>query len=241
MSHRLPPDPEEMNDQRAKCALAAVQSFGTSTSECFDQFEGEQRTEMLAQNVYDLLADLAHMCDREGLNLESLIESASRHYAEETDREGIQFPVSSTERPQALDQRETATVLHALRGFQSVRHIPSGFLCDSHTACDHFERAEDALSNDEIDALCERLNCSDVAVKAPSPAPTDQQSKYIETAREMVAGGIHFDADDIEIDDGPASDGSYPKTSEVEGEGSWVQAWVWVSNVDAGIGEVAEG
>ena len=87
----LPPDPEQMNDDRAKWALSAVSEFGYTTGECFETFKGDQRLTILEQNISDLLCDLAHLCDREGMNLTHLISRARRHYNEETDRKGGQL------------------------------------------------------------------------------------------------------------------------------------------------------
>lgn len=90
----VPPDPEDMNDDRAKwaeCALAGIEKFGRVTGECFTDFEGEERTEILKQNISDFLADLAHLCDREGIVLAARIDTAANHYTEETDSEGTQF------------------------------------------------------------------------------------------------------------------------------------------------------
>jgi len=48
-----------------------------------------------------------------------------------------------------LNDREVATVLHALRSLQ--------FGCNS-DECDHFDDNVEPLNSDEIDALCERIN-----------------------------------------------------------------------------------
>lgn len=60
-----------------------------------------------------------------------------------------------------LDDRQTATVLHALRLYQETvlygnAHTPDG-MCNSRKGCDHFDGVK-PLTAEEIDALCERLN-----------------------------------------------------------------------------------
>jgi hypothetical protein len=50
-----------------------------------------------------------------------------------------------------LNDREVATILHALRLFQDDRHKGD---CEG---CDHFAEVK-PLANDEIDALCESIN-----------------------------------------------------------------------------------
>lgn len=69
-----------INSDRAKWAKAAVQTFADVT--------GLDTASELETAIADLLADLAHLCDAEGLSLFSLLESATRHYAAECDDEG---------------------------------------------------------------------------------------------------------------------------------------------------------
>lgn len=59
-----------------------------------------------------------------------------------------------------LNNRELATVLAALRHFQANRSWDHETLEQLHQM-DHFA-VHSALDDDEIDALCERLNCHDV-------------------------------------------------------------------------------
>jgi hypothetical protein len=56
----------------------------------------------------------------------------------------------------SLNDRELATALFALRMYQTHRDNWAGFMLNS----GHFEEC-DALSNDEVDELCERLNLVD--------------------------------------------------------------------------------
>ena len=75
----LPPDPEELNHQRACWAAGAIAAFrGATQSDLEDA-------------LCDLIADLGHWCDRNSMNLAAEIERGKSHYGEETDREGKQF------------------------------------------------------------------------------------------------------------------------------------------------------
>jgi hypothetical protein len=68
----LPPDPEGMNDSRAKWAGSALIAFmletGTDLEDALD----------------DLLADLMHWADRHSSNFDLALDQARRHYIEET-------------------------------------------------------------------------------------------------------------------------------------------------------------
>jgi hypothetical protein len=57
-----------------------------------------------------------------------------------------------------LNSRELATILHALRSMQSNLRDDIPDACSE--SCEHFTDA-DPLTSDEIDVLCENLNCSD--------------------------------------------------------------------------------
>lgn len=78
----LPPDPDGKNDDRAEWARCAIETF-----------QGETGT-YNEDAVSDLLGDLAHYCDRNGLNLRHELLRASHHYDDETSGEfedGKQF------------------------------------------------------------------------------------------------------------------------------------------------------
>jgi hypothetical protein len=82
----LPPDPEGMNEQRASAAGETLAFFAMKAGELGDDNGLDE------QNLTDLLADLAHYCDREeGLNLTAIWERARTHYEEETGNQGKQF------------------------------------------------------------------------------------------------------------------------------------------------------
>lgn len=69
---KLPPDPEDMNDSRAKWANAALNTFMAET-----------RTDP-EDSVCDLLADLMHWCDRNGMHFNTEFARARAHYRDET-------------------------------------------------------------------------------------------------------------------------------------------------------------
>lgn len=75
----LPHDPDEMNDKRAGWAQDAIQSFSDATG-----------ADMGEEALSDLLADIGHYCDRNGISLESAICWAASLYREETDGTGKQ-------------------------------------------------------------------------------------------------------------------------------------------------------
>lgn len=57
-----------------------------------------------------------------------------------------------------LDEHELATVLSALRFFQSWMDSHSGVT----PICDHFVDGAEPLTMGEIDELCEQINCAEV-------------------------------------------------------------------------------
>lgn len=69
---RLPPDPEGLNDQRAGWAGNALNTFigdtGTDVEDC----------------VCDLICDLRHWCDRNGLDFERELARGWESYEQET-------------------------------------------------------------------------------------------------------------------------------------------------------------
>lgn len=68
----LPPDPEELNNERAQWADNAITTFQMFT-----------RTD-IQDAVSDLLADLMHWCDRHGFDFHKELGRAESHYDEET-------------------------------------------------------------------------------------------------------------------------------------------------------------
>jgi hypothetical protein len=72
MTRKLPPDPDNMNDDRAVWAGNALATFMQQTGT--DQ-EGA---------LCDLLADLMHWCDRNNSDFDAALERARAHYETET-------------------------------------------------------------------------------------------------------------------------------------------------------------
>ena len=68
----LPPDPEQMNEERSRWADDCIAHF-MSTTGC-DRDDAPS----------DLLCDLMHWCDRNGMHWENELERAHMHYNEET-------------------------------------------------------------------------------------------------------------------------------------------------------------
>jgi hypothetical protein len=68
----LPPDPEGMNDDRARWAGVALAAFRSET--------GADREDA----VGDLLGDLMHWCDRAGFDFGLALDRARMHYEAET-------------------------------------------------------------------------------------------------------------------------------------------------------------
>jgi len=72
MTSPLPPDPEEMNDDRAQWAGAALREFQRIT--------GCDREDALG----DLLCDLMHWSDRKNFDFDAALCRARCHYEAET-------------------------------------------------------------------------------------------------------------------------------------------------------------
>jgi hypothetical protein len=72
MNSNLPPDPENMNDERAEWAAMALNQFQRIT--------GADDDDALA----DLLCDFMHWCDRNDVNFEAVLSRARWHYEAET-------------------------------------------------------------------------------------------------------------------------------------------------------------
>ena len=88
---RLPPDPEQMNEKRAQWAAEALEAFERYGESAEKDSSEEECRALMEQNLSDLLADFAHLCDRKGLNMTNIIRIAMEHYSEETDCVGDQF------------------------------------------------------------------------------------------------------------------------------------------------------
>jgi hypothetical protein len=89
-SPSLPPDPEQMNNERSEAAKKTLMMFSTDFGE---RIVGDQGGDdaLLEQNLIDLLANVGHLCDREGFVLSDVVRRAAGQYHEETDAKGRQF------------------------------------------------------------------------------------------------------------------------------------------------------
>lgn len=76
------------NEDRASWAEAALLAFATRTGMARDAL-GDSENLFLV--VADLLADLAHWCDRKNVDLQSALEYAAKHYRAETGSQGNQL------------------------------------------------------------------------------------------------------------------------------------------------------
>jgi hypothetical protein len=68
----LPPDPENMNDDRAEWAASSLRHFQCITGADFEDA------------LSDLLGDLMHWCDRNASDFEKELSRARAHYEAET-------------------------------------------------------------------------------------------------------------------------------------------------------------
>lgn len=92
MESRVPPDATATegltNDERASWAEVALLAFAQYTGTAFRSVAEEE----LSLVVIDLIADLAHWCDRYQVDFQAAIQQATKHYQTETAFEGIQLP-----------------------------------------------------------------------------------------------------------------------------------------------------
>jgi hypothetical protein len=87
----VPPDPEFMNNTRADWARDVLEYFEQYGERSHPDLTTEEERKLAQQNLSDLIADMGHYCDRNGLGMDEVIRIASGHYAEETKNEGLQF------------------------------------------------------------------------------------------------------------------------------------------------------
>ena len=220
----LPPDPESTNNKRAQWAADALACFANDTAEPPQpKMTTAERRSIMEQNISDLVGDFGHYCDRAGIDLQECLTIGARRYNEETSNQGEQFTDFAQDGPaapaRALDSRETAMLLHALRTVQCQGRIEG---CAA-GMCEHFADV-DEMTNAEIDDLCERVNFADVKVKPGDEYQTSEQAKaYRNAAMRQADSDVNVDQDAIVsvCDPGRA--------------GAWVAAWVWVTDTDAGV------
>ena len=82
-------DERTTNDDRAAWAEVALVAFGQHTGMVRSR-TGDDEVPFLV--VADLLADLAHWCDRNNVSLQSALKHAAMHYQTETGSQGTQLP-----------------------------------------------------------------------------------------------------------------------------------------------------
>jgi hypothetical protein len=76
------------NDKRASWAEAALMAFCKQIGVISSSLGDKEEAFLI---VADLLADLAHWCDRRQVDLPSALTHAAQHYLAETDGTGKQF------------------------------------------------------------------------------------------------------------------------------------------------------
>ncbi len=88
---QVPPDPDFMNNKRADWARDVLEYFEQFGERPHPDLTTDEERGIAKQNLSDLIADMGHYCDRNGLRMDEVIRIASYHYAEETRQEGAQF------------------------------------------------------------------------------------------------------------------------------------------------------
>lgn len=92
MTKLIPPDATAdegtTNDERASWAEVALLAYGQRTGTVV-RTVGDDEAPFLI--IGDLLADLAHWCDRHDVDLQAAIQYATGHYRTETQSQGRQL------------------------------------------------------------------------------------------------------------------------------------------------------
>jgi hypothetical protein len=92
MADRVPPDATAdegtTNEERASWAEVALLGYGQRTG-TVGETVGDDEDPFLI--IGDLLADLAHWCDRHDVDLQAALQYATGHYRTETRSEGRQL------------------------------------------------------------------------------------------------------------------------------------------------------
>jgi hypothetical protein len=112
-----PNDPEGMNDERAEFAKHALATFSNDTGQSIEDDGYEQI-------VGDLLANLAHFCDRNSIDLQARLANAVMQYDAETDNQGKQF---LTPAPQTLTTTQILALLETKEGHAAMRSTLKAF------------------------------------------------------------------------------------------------------------------
>ena len=212
-TNHLPPDPDGQNNDRAKWAQVAIDAFQaeTGTDEC--------------DALGDLLADLMHLSDRTGTSFDFMLNRARGHYQTETEPEGRTMYRTTKENgtrapvpapaPTGLtfDARETATILSALRMFQEKFEGRNADHIRAFTPGGHFEPDIEPLGTDDIDTLCEKINCPS------SPVPP---RKVLIQVEDGVAEVLECPDDvDVTIDDKDGQEDLAGLEEPIDGKAVW--------------------
>lgn len=88
----IPTEAEAVNDSRAEWATRVIGFIDRNREDEF-QYPATKTEIRLNQEgkIADLIADLAHYCDREGFSLKKALELASSRYLNSTGNEGKQL------------------------------------------------------------------------------------------------------------------------------------------------------
>lgn len=81
-------DADTTNDERASWAEVGLLAYGQRTGTVGEKVGDDEDPFLI---VGDLLADLAHWCDRHRVDFQEAIRYAARHYQKETGAEGKQL------------------------------------------------------------------------------------------------------------------------------------------------------
>jgi len=76
------------NDERASWAEVGLLAYGQRTGTVGEKVGDDEDPSLI---VTDLLADIAHWCDRNNVDLQSALESATKYYQTETGEKGRQL------------------------------------------------------------------------------------------------------------------------------------------------------
>lgn len=92
MTNPVPPDATAdegtTNDERASWAEVGLEAYGLRTGTVGATVGDDEAPSLI---ISDLLADLAHWCDRHDVDLQAAIRRATRHYQTETRSKGRQL------------------------------------------------------------------------------------------------------------------------------------------------------
>ena len=143
----IPPDPDGFNNERADFAAKAVEAFRRAT-----------RTDE-PEVIRDLLVNLAHLCDRKGIDLANELRIAGDDYGSETRGEGLQFDHIEIEPPSQPPQEPSADEYDALLDIQETE-------CTLDCGCRMWRHQE-------------YIGCIALKLCSAHQAPKDQETRLI--------------------------------------------------------------